>query len=859
MFGGRRGRMPARFALGGSLLVVAMACAPAAAQQSHDASSTEPAVKADANPSQIVVVGERGSAVTDVAPIAVLDADDVAATGATTTTDLLRTIRATTQSADGLEPIFLLNSQRVSGYQDIGSLPPEAIQKVEVLPEQAALRFGFPPTRRVVNFITKRRFRQVEVRGSAGTTTRAGSMTQKGNLNLTRLHDDARLTLTLEARHTSPLLQADRDIAPDPEVPFDSIGNVVGLNGGEVDPALSAAASHPVTVVRVPDALADRTTLAGFAAGAAAGPRLFDLGPYRTMAPSEDAVKGEVVLADRIGKTLAGSISLSAEQSRHRSLWGPAGVILTVPGANPYSPFADPVLLYRYLTEAPLLGQRETVTTLRGGFTLRGAIDGWRWDLTGALDQKQTDSRSERGIDMTAANAAIAAGANPFAPLDPALLSDRLVDQSKQRTRTAEFKMVVTNTPIRLPAGPVAVTATVEAGQSSVDSSTRGPRPFALNLGRGRIEGGIAIDVPLLSHRDGPVRFVGDLSVSASLNARGVGGFGSLIDTTYGATWEPVKGVQFLAELKRSAAAPDMASQSTPEVRTPNATVFDFGTGRTELVTLIQGGNPHLAAEHRLVRSLGVSLKPFDKSTLRLSATYEATTIRDQTGTVYALTPQTEAILPDLFTRDAAGRLVSVEYRPINFSRERQRALNLNLNVSGKIGKAPPPLPPGTKPAPGTKAPINYYGGAGPGIRFSDRLQLRPGTPELDILRGDTVKGWGMPSVFGYAYGGFNHMGNGASFDFWYGGPTHVRSTDPASDLRFSSIFKLNVAAFLSVHQLLPHTEWTSHMQLRLEVQNLGDAHQHVLDGYGRLPYRFQPDNLDPIGRTVTLSLRKLF
>ena len=43
----------------------------------------------------------------------------------------------------------LLNGQRTSGYQDIGSLPPEAIDKVEVLPEPAALKFGYPPSRRI--------------------------------------------------------------------------------------------------------------------------------------------------------------------------------------------------------------------------------------------------------------------------------------------------------------------------------------------------------------------------------------------------------------------------------------------------------------------------------------------------------------------------------------------------------------------------------------------------------------------------------------------------------------------------------------------------------------------------------------
>jgi hypothetical protein len=35
------------------------------------------------------------------------------------------------------------------------------------------------------------------------------------------------------------------------------------------------------------------------------------------------------------------------------------------------------------------------------------------------------------------------------------------------------------------------------------------------------------------------------------------------------------------------------------------------------------------------------------------------------------------------------------------------------------------------------------------------------------------------------------------------------------------------------------------------------DSHQHVRDRNGRVPNRFQQDYLDPIGRTVKLTLRK--
>ncbi|MBO9621589.1 MAG: TonB-dependent receptor [Sphingomonas sp.] len=839
-------------ALGCSTIAIACLFGSAASAQQAEGRSSPETSPDDSKP-DIIVIGKRGSAVTDIAPIAELDADAVAATGAATVPELLQAIRGTTQSADGSEPIFLLNAQRISGFAEIGTLPPEAIEKVEVLPEQAALKFGFPPTRRLVNFITKRRFRQIEASGSAGTTTRRGSATEKANLGMTRLRDGARLTIGIEYRHTDPLLQSERSLAPDPGVPFDAIGNITAPGGGEIDPALSAVAGRPVRIASVPENPADRGVLAGYVAGADR-PRLFDLGPYRTLMPGNDAVKVETVVADRIGETLSGSISLSAEQSRDRSLGGPATARLLVPDTNGFSPFAGPVLLNRYLTEAPVLRADKTETSLHAGLMLRGAIAGWRWDLTGSLDQKQTRARTELGISPDAANQAIAAGADPFAPLDPSLLSARLVDRTRQRVRTAEAKAVITNTPIRLPAGGVVVTATAEAGRTTAVSSSVGPNPSDLRLGRGRAEAGIALEVPLASRREKVLGFVGELSVNASVNARQVGGFGALHDTAYGLSWGPLKDVQLLATVKHSATAPDMVQQSTPVTRVPNVPVFDFGSGRTELVTLVQGGNPDLAAERRTVRSLALSLNPLPE--MRLALTYEAATIRGQTGTVYAITPQTEALLPDLFLRDSAGRLTSVTYQPINFAVERQRTLNLTVSAYGKFGKAPPP-PPGTKGA--GPAQTSYYAGIGPSIRFSDRLQLRPGTPELDLLRGDTVRGWGVPRAYGYAYAGVNYLGHGMKFDAWYQSPNRVRSPDPAGDLHFSSIFKLNLGGYVALGSLLKQEKWARRLRLALDISNLTDAHQHVRDRNGVLPNRFQPDYLDPIGRTATVTLRKLF
>lgn len=830
----------------GAAVVAVLAASPANADP--PASGT----KADRRkPQEVVVVGHRGSAVTSVAPLATLDTNMISATGATSMGELLRIIQPLTQSASGGDPTYLLNGQRTSGYEEIAALPPEAIDKVEVLPEAAALAFGYPPTRRVLNFITKRSFRQTEVKQELGTATRSiHNSAATTDLNLTRLHDDSRLTVALERRQTASIRQSERHLVPDPDVLFDGIGNVTAPDFGEIDPALSQLAGEPVTVAPVPN---DAGDLAGYAAKANE-PRLFDLGPYRTLTPNNQAWKGEAVYADRIGKTLSGSINLSAETSRDRGLGGLPAALLMVASSNPYSPFDRDILLHRYLSEADPLHLRKTTTALHAGTTLRGVLLGWRWDLTTNLDQKLVRGTSELGIDMTAANAAIAAGADPFSPLDASLLENRLTDRASLRTRAANAKMVITNMPVDLPAGSVTVTGTLEAERLAAKSVTTGADPFSLALGRTRTEAGFAIDIPITSRDNDFISAVGDLSLNASINARRVSGFGALYDHTLGLGWVPFKGVQILVQSKHSGTAPDMEKLASPVVRVANSTVFDFATGRTEVVTLTTGGNPDLLAERKDVNSVSLDLKPFKGRDININATFDDTQIRDETGDIYALTPELETIFPDRVTRDPSGRLVAVTFQPTNFYRERQRSLHMTISANGSVGKKKPDDGSGK----GGDRPY-YYAGAGPTVRFTDKLQLRPGTPIFDLLNGDTVTGSDLPRVTSYFYGGIGYLGNGAGLSGWYQSGGHVRSDYPASELAMTPQFKLNLEGHISLHHFLPKDAWTSHTQVKLAVENVTGVQPHVVDGNGRVPNRFQPDFLDSIGRTVTLTLRKLF
>ena len=52
---------------------------------------------------------------------------------------------------------------------------------------------------------------------------------------------------------------------------------------------------------------------------------------------------------------------------------------------------------------------------------------------------------------------------------------------------------------------------------------------------------------------------------------------------------------------------------------------------------------------------------------------------------------------------------------------------------------------------------------------------------------------------------------------------------------------------------------WVRGMRVSLSVTNLFNQRQRVTDQTGEVPIGFQPAYLDPLGRTVRLSVRKLF
>ena len=134
------------------------------AQEANDAAQIPAEIQAATVPSDAIVVqGERLRGQLDVEqpPLLELNEEDIASLGANSIEELIEAIGPQTGSSQGRgggRPVFLVNGIRIGSFRELRSYPPESVAKVEVMPEEVAQRFGFPPDRRVVNIILKDNF-----------------------------------------------------------------------------------------------------------------------------------------------------------------------------------------------------------------------------------------------------------------------------------------------------------------------------------------------------------------------------------------------------------------------------------------------------------------------------------------------------------------------------------------------------------------------------------------------------------------------------------------------------------------------------------------------------------------------------
>lgn len=762
---------------------------------------------------EIVVTAPRlaGQLDTDFAAEVELDEADIASYGASSIAELLDALEPQTRSGRGRgggRPVILVNGRRISGFGAVRNIPPEAIAKVEVFPEQVALQYGYAATERVVNFVLKSDFRQISAEAEAGIPTQGGQFKSELEPAFMAIGNNGRLNLNASWEHQTMLRESDRDLIP-----------VTGSAADAEARSLSPASDTYVidgTLVRGIDKVTeasvslrfdqtDSLSLLGPGAGGAGDPLRRDsrtqnwtssasvngmLGDWRWSATGNYSDADQRIFTDRLGGTS------DRFDSSQQSFGGNANISGSV-------------------------------------------IDGWagpiRASITGSYTGLRFDSRSERNGTITVTDLA------RDTPSVFGSLTVPLLDPDYEVGKLGRLSLTL-NAEVERPSDFSALKswgATLNWGLTgnlsllaSFASDEAAPSMTQL--------GAAPLVTPAVTYYD----FATGQTVQITTTT---GGNPFLLaeqrrDLKLGLNWNVpmVDGLRFSIDYNRNRSL-DTANSFpllTPEIEAafPGRVVRD-GSG-----TLI-------ALDQRPVN--------FDRATnsqIRWGINYGASF------------GQKEAAASEGAGGRAGGRRGAdgADAPPPPDGSAAPRGEGGPPPSAGGRGFG--------RPGGGTRGPGGMFGGRPQGgrwnislyhtVKLTDKVLIGPGVPELDLLGGSaTGNGGGSNRHLLELDGGVFYKGFGARVSAKYdSGSTIVGGANGNLDFHDLATFNLRVFAdFNQMPKLTGSLPFLKNSRVRLSVDNLFDAQRRITDASGVVPLNYQPGYIDPLGRYIELQWRKAF
>ena len=774
---------------------------------------------------EIVVQGQRarGSVVGDIPPENILDSRDVRATGATSITDLLDALApqiGSSQGRGGEQPVLLLNGQRISSFREMRDIPTEAIERVEILPEEVALKYGYRADQKVVNIVLRQRFRSTTAQVTGTVPTQGGEVASAADLTQFSIEKNGRTTLNAHVEGNSLLTEDERNICLTQDRPCPKL-----------DQAHELAA--------------------------------------RSLVPSKRDIRAGGVFNRTVFGDVSGTLNTEVEHTDSRALIGLDDTLISA------------------------LARNTSTDTAHAGVTLNGAKRDWRWTFTGNGDFARDITRTD---------------------------TDDGRERARETTASADMKATANGNLFTLPAGKASSTITLAGSTTHLNSLSRsgGSNSLSRTLG----EAAINIDLPI-SRRNRDFSALGNLTVNGNAEVDQLSDFGTLTTIGAGANWSPVDRLNFITSWTREEGPPTVNQLGDPVIDTPGTRIFDFTTGQTVLADVITGGNSNLKADRRNVLKLGANWQPFEKTDLRLRGEYVHQTIarpiasltvtptieqafpgrfvRDDSGQLISadLTPVNfESSERDSLRVGFDFSKPLKSHRPSQAVLDQMRAQFRRDFGSGGPARTPPAnggqsgsTTGGTAPTEGASSqsgPGGGFGGFGRGgrgggggggrfgggnrgritflltdtITFVDKVKIGPGLPVVDYLHGDAQGQSGGTSRHQVqAQAGYFNNGLGARLSGNWRSGTRV-DTLTGDNLHFSPLATFDLRLFANpgdIPEIAVKHPWFRGTQVQLKVDNVFNSRPKVHDAFGAVPLSFQPDLLDPLGRTIMISFRKLF
>jgi iron complex outermembrane recepter protein len=894
-------------------LIAASVPSMATAQQATQ-TRPESATSADPEPvvsdePDIIVEGQRnlpGAVIGDIPPEQQLGPADIRSYGVSSIGDLLTELSPQTQSGVGGPPVVLLNGKRIAGFREIRDIPTEAIARVDILAEEVALKYGYRADQKVVNIVLRRRFRAVTGEVNDRIATEGGRNSPEVQIDLLNIRNGGRLQLHSEFQTADSLTESERNIVAQTangvtpafdQRPYRTLlpftrqlqqNMVYARNFGDVSATFNAAleSNESKGLNGYPGATFLVPATSPFATGgqATSVQGVFSGGGFTPLAQNSRSITGH------LGTTLNGAISgwqwsltgaYDHVDTRNFSETGfdssayQARVSAGDPTANPAGPFARSDLGSAYFNRGTSISNGGQIDALLNGspFSLPAGEVSTSLRLTGETTDFSSNSyRSgliqsgnvsrQRGnaqvnIDLPIAsrskgvlaglgnlslnaNAAIEQlsdfgslytygyGLN-WSPIDAVRIIGSVADQDEAPSAQQLGNPIVTTPNVRVFDYVAGTTATV--------TTVTGGNPF-LSADNRHVDK-IGVTVKPLDKTD--------LTLTANYTRQRT-------DDPIASFPTPTAAIEtaFPSRFTRDTAGNLLQIDTRP-----------INYARTENSNIRWGINFSQPLKSKLQKQIeayreGKGPNPFEGMSFpgqrRRSGDAQGDGARGGQGQTQGMAAATGDQAPPPPPGDAPP--------PPN---------------RGDGNGPPPGAGPGGR-GPGGGGGFRGFGGPGGGrgggrlqfavyhtLNLTNTVLVADGGPRLDLLNGDAIgQNGGQPRNEVEVQAGYFNNGLGARLSGNYREGTRVNGGTAANPtpLNFGSLTTLDLRLFADLGGRL---EWVkAHPFLRgtrvsLSVDNIFNQRQRVTDATGAVPVSFQPDYLDPLGRTIRLSIRKLF
>jgi outer membrane receptor protein involved in Fe transport len=661
---------------------------------SPDPAASDGALPGDIALDPLEVVAARSGAppASPIAPMVVVDGDAIARSGASTIDDYLTRLPAfgfqgVNQSQNGggygvsfvdlrnlnfNRTLVLIDGRRVvlSGIKtdeavDVANIPATLVDRIEVLPDGSAPRYGADAVAGVVNIILKHDVTGLEL--TAGGTVSGAGDGAGGDVTATYGKDleGGNVTVVASWMRRDPILQADRPWARGPidSVRVDANGDLQLTRG-----SAATLAGHPVFAGGVSTPVTDGydTSTASDLRGGLNRSTLNVLGHHDVT----DGVSAhaELSYSDKISETLLPPQMLGLTGTNKN----PDGFV--IPASNPFNPYGQAVTWQRVLGEVGEQTTRSDNELFRAVLGLDGMLfTDTAWSVSVNHGESRTTYATYNSVNLTRALQTVSAdpaacavsqgcavgdyfGAGSLSAADANYIRYTDITKSEYVESAVQAQL---SRPVYVLAGePWPLTLGVEYrreyGQTVPSAVTlagdqSGPDSAPTAGGYDSRELFVAAELPLLEDRD----FARMLRADASVRHVSTDLFGNFTVWQFGAEWAPVEDLHLRAGIGTARRVPAIteafggSTASPTDITDPCDGVNGLASnpvvaancralGLTSafrqysaLIEVANGGDPHLKPEASRNFNAGLVFTPRDVSALRISADYYRIDVHD--------------------------------------------------------------------------------------------------------------------------------------------------------------------------------------------------------------------------------------